>query len=178
MLNKYKKGSIEYRQKMSEIMTRPAEPRFWQNVTISDSACCWEWKGALRNGYGVFSVNGKITYAHRYSYKLVYNQIKEGLCVLHKCNNRLCVNPSHLYIGTKQDNANDKVNSNRQIKGGQSKLSKLTEQQVREIKEYKGKLSLRKIANLYKVHHWTIGRILNNINWKHLENSNESFELE
>lgn len=71
---------------------------------------CLEWKGAKnRGGYGIFSRNGKHISAHREMYKCTYGPIPEGLMICHRCNNRACINPDHLYAGTAYDNARDRV---------------------------------------------------------------------
>ena len=78
---------------------------------------CWIWNAGLRgnNGYGGFRVNAtSIRLAHNVSYELYVGDIPKGMKVLHKCDNPLCVNPSHLFLGTQQDNIKD-----RDIKGRQ-----------------------------------------------------------
>ena len=71
---------------------------------------CWLWlRGVHNTGYGQATVNNKSVTAHRLSWVLQNGDIPGGLCVLHKCDVRLCVNPGHLFLGTHQDNTDDKM---------------------------------------------------------------------
>ncbi len=82
--------------------------RFWSKVTKSifpDK--CWIWTSTLRSGYGRFTINGSKVSAHRYSYELEHGSIPKGLVVMHTCDNRACVNPQHLRLGSQRDNMND-----------------------------------------------------------------------
>lgn len=81
---------------------------------ISDNGC-WEWSGALRAGYGVLKRAGKSISAHRYSYEASFGKIPDGLLVCHKCDNRKCVNPNHLFLGTYKDNMQDCKNKGRLV---------------------------------------------------------------
>lgn len=78
---------------------------------MMDDRGCWEWLGGLaHNGYGQIGLAkgaGSPIRAHRYSYELHFGAISEGLLVLHRCDNRSCVNPTHLWLGTVTDNARD-----------------------------------------------------------------------
>lgn len=87
--------------------------RFWTKVRKTKSGC-WLWKGALySNGYGVFSLDGKMTGAHRASWVLTFGSIPKGLCVCHTCDVRNCVRPSHLFLGTQKDNIHDCIRKRR-----------------------------------------------------------------
>lgn len=87
--------------------------RFKDKIQIDNDLGCWIWIGAKLSNYGGFSYNGKLSLAHRVSYELFIGEIEKDLCVCHKCDNSLCVNPNHLFLGTRYDNAEDKRKKNR-----------------------------------------------------------------
>lgn len=86
--------------------------RFWSYVNKTKR--CWNWNGGLfPNGYGQFRVGNNKVKTHRFSWIINGGFIPEGYCILHKCDNARCVNPSHLFLGTNKDNALDRDRKNR-----------------------------------------------------------------
>lgn len=141
---------------------------------------CLRWIGGVTKpgprcagGYGQFGVKreGKHThvYAHRYAYERHKGSIPKGLQIRHSCNNRWCVNPAHLSVGTRQDNMNDMKVAGRQSKGINRPLSKLTEAQVLEIRRrYAAGERGCDIKKDYNVSQCVMSRVVNRLTWKHI----------
>jgi len=109
--------------------------RLEKNRVVKENGCI-EWtKQKDKNGYGRISIKDKPYPVHRVSYETYIGEIKPGLLVLHKCDNPSCFNPEHLFLGTNKDNMEDMTKKGRKPIGEKVANSKLTEEQVREIKE-------------------------------------------
>lgn len=166
--------------------------RFWEKVdkTVGHGSNndCWIWTSTIVGGYGQFKLNCKGIVAHRFSYEITYGTIPKDLIVCHRCDNPLCVNPAHLWVGTNADNSFDMKNKGRSLKGdknnarlypeklkrgSQHPSSVLNENQVLEIR-YKWNKAHKKfgmfseLAKEYGVNRTTISAIIKYKRWKHI----------
>ncbi len=135
---------------------------------------CVNYRGYInKNGYGQLniSVNGKwksIT-AHRNKWIDVYGSIPEGMQVLHRCDNRKCININHLFLGTNADNVRDKISKGRQIRGTQMKQTSLSEEDVMLIRFlYQQGNSTRTLEQWFPVKKSSIHKIVSNKTWTHV----------
>lgn len=144
--------------------------RFFSKIKKTDS--CWIWESDIQNGYGYFQVRvnkkTKKIYAHRYSWIIANGEIPEKLCICHTCDNRICVNPLHMFLGTLKDNRRDCVEKNRQAKGEKIGNAKLTQENVKFIKSMRDVLSLEQLSIQFGVSRSTIARVFDGLTWKHL----------
>lgn len=150
--------------------------RFWPKIDLGDGGPgCWEWNARIDDGYGRIGVRtGKrwnIRRAHRVAYELLRGGIPTGLHVLHHCDNRRCVNPDHLFLGSNGDNVRDRDNKGRAACGerngrGNAKLEAKVVAEIR-LRSTSG-ASQRRLAHEFGLHHSTVGRIIRRETWRHV----------
>lgn len=156
--------------------SRPVEDRFWEKVNIKSDLECWEWEGSkYYNGYGQFYKSPTKIVAHRMAYELTYGNIRnKKLLVCHKCDNRGCVNPNHLFLGTHKDNLADMYRKNRQnnadTRGIKNGRAKLTDNDIINIRKtyIRGQISAKKLGEKYGISETTCLRIINRQGWIHV----------
>lgn len=161
--------------------------RFWAKVLKTDG--CWLWQASKRNqGYGAFvwtDDSGKTIHgrAHRFSWELANGPIPGDLCALHKCDAPACVNPAHMFIGTKADNNADMVKGRRRVGGSKTSVdackyqrgeshhsAKMTADKVRRIRTLRGSgQSYSTIAHIFDVNTSAIYKICNGKTWRHVD---------
>lgn len=157
--------------------------QFWARVQRGSDDECWPWlKAKTTLGYGAFNIPGyKRVRAHRFAYSLANGVIPDGLCVCHSCDNRLCCNPSHLWLGTVADNNRDKMQKGRHrygprdfdkvnwARGSRVGRSRLTEEDIPIIRSRLAKgETLRAIAKDYGVDNTSISQLKLGRTWSHV----------
>jgi hypothetical protein len=149
-----------------------ASERFWSKVIKGPG--CWEYMGAQRGGedgkrYGAFWYCGAHVGAHVFSFAQTNGYWpKEKVC--HTCDFTLCVRPDHLFEGTTQQNTADRDAKGRQAKGERQHLAKMTEDDVRSIRqEHAAGANYRQLAKKHGVWWTTIKQIVLRRTWKHIE---------
>ena len=153
----------------------PLKDRILRRIVKKENGC-WEWQGPLLpTGYAQIGIGsrheGKVR-VHRAMFEIFKGPIPDELYVLHTCDNRCCVNPDHLFLGTAKDNTQDMLRKGRArgIRGSQNKSSKLTEENVLEIRSLLGQGAYHKnLAEIYGVATSTISRIAQGKKWTHVK---------
>lgn len=153
-----------------------------KSYKINTKTNCWEWNKSFKSeGYGNAWWNNKHEIAHRLSWTCYVGEIPQGLNVLHKCDNRKCINPKHLFLGTILDNNRDRKNKGRNANtfGERNPFSKLTEKQVMDIlTRLRKKERGSSIAKLYNVSKHAISKIKTGKNWAYLQENKTDKEGE
>lgn len=138
---------------------------------------CWDWTGSKRGGYGRLVIGSrsdgtrKFVAAHRLSYETFVGPITDGLYVCHRCDNRRCINPSHLFLGTHQQNIDDRESKgrNNHVQGMASGTSKLTDEKVILFRQlHRQGQSIYSIAKAHNFHKKTVSSACKGKSWKHV----------
>jgi hypothetical protein len=155
----------------SLFIKEPAEVRFWRAVDVRGKDQCWEWMGALHyKGYGEFAPIAKHkTKSHRFAWESKNGPIPDGKMVCHKCDNRPCCNPSHLFLGNAKTNMDDCTNKMRHCHGEKSPKAKLTESDVIAIRNAdKTKRTRLSIAKEFGISGRQVTSVCRYESWKHI----------
>lgn len=166
LVSRIKRGLMWTGESLSE------EDRFEANVLRIPFHPCWEWIGTRNDsGYGVLSTSGSHERAHRLAWERANGRsVPLGLCVLHTCDNRGCVRPDHLFLGTRGDNNSDCAAKNRNPQGEVHHWAKLTEDQAAEVRERaRSGEDRHELADLFGVSYSTVKDIENGRSWRHQE---------
>lgn len=133
--------------------------RFWSKVKKADGDGCWEWAGSLdTKGYGNFNVDGSSRRASKVAYEMAHGVSTLGVHVLHRCDNRKCVRPDHLFLGTNADNVADKV-----AKGRQSMKLKPESVVALRGRYAAGGVTQRQLADEFGIGQAQVSRIINHV---------------
>jgi hypothetical protein len=142
-----------------------ARLRFLDKVDMSGD--CWEWMGTPnKDGYGSFKCNGKMYLAHRIAFVLEFGQLDDRLCICHTCDNTLCVNPRHLWMGTNGENQQDKASKGRVV-GELNPRAKVSNRQMQEIRNrFTQGESVKRLAAEFNYSRHHLYKMLRGDQWK------------
>jgi hypothetical protein len=162
-------------------LTSEDKKNFWDQVKIGDANECWEWRGRKnRAGYGALWIVSANFFAHRISFSLENGPIKPGLLICHTCDNPPCCNPSHLFLGTQQDNLKDMYTKGRGKKPPLNKgvgfkkgeghfMARLTEEKVVSLrKRYANGENAGALSRELGMSKSSIRHLIKRRSWKHL----------
>ena len=142
---------------------------FDSHYRVDDATGCHEWLRAKNKGYGHLfdSDRWAVVGAHIFAYERLHGKVPEGMHVCHSCDNRGCVNPAHLFLGTNTDNRLDSVVKRRHAFGSRHGRAKIDEAQAEAIKQAwkAGGASQKQIAQQFGISQTQVSRIVNNQRW-------------
>lgn len=131
---------------------------------------CLIWSGAKDgNGYGTLQYRKRTFLAHRYAYEQHIGAIPAGMLVCHRCDTPPCVNTEHMFLGTLQDNMDDRNSKSRQAKGERGGRTKISEQAVREIKANHKNVSALELAARFGISRCQVYVIRSGLSWRHIK---------
>lgn len=149
-----------------------AEEAYLNQVINNGIENCWGWNGAAPTGYGQLKYNKENWLAHRFSYTYYFGKIPDDMFVCHKCDNPICSNPGHLFLGTSEQNFQDMRKKNRHAHGEKCGNSRINEQIVIEIIDrLNNNEKMIQISRQMNVSYTTINSIKRNKTWKHISRS-------
>ena len=162
---------------------KPLAERLWARVDkapgLGPEGDCWEWRGYVhkQNGYGYLgrgAAGEGMVSTNRAAWEVTNGDIPDGLWVLHTCDNRLCCNPDHLWLGTPKENTQDMIVKGRRRKASQVArgedvtLSKLTEEMVRAMRA-EPPMTFKELGAKYGVSPGTANKVILRQTWTHID---------
>jgi HNH endonuclease len=167
---------------IGERRIRPLAERLWAKVDktpgLGPNGDCWEWRGYVHpTGYGQIAIDntkGSNTNTNRAAYMVAKGEITDGLWVLHACDNRLCCNPDHLWLGTPKENTQDMIAKGRRrkawetLRGEDVLQSKLTEETVRAMRA-EPPMTFKALGEKYGVTAATANKVILRRTWDHIK---------
>jgi hypothetical protein len=144
--------------------------RLWEDVDRREEHECWEWQGNRTNkGYGRFNYLKKTYFTHRVAWELHNGTIPDGMVICHRCDNRSCCNPAHLFLGTQSENVADMIHKDRNARGKRNTNAKLVDSDIVAIRQLADAgVTVSSIAEQYGIAYQTVRRIVRRSGWKHV----------
>lgn len=152
------------------VTARMSEEQFWSRASRVGE--CWIWQGSLTtNGYGRLLVKGRWLGTHKIAFLLSHGSVPDGLEVCHTCDNRACIRPDHLFLGTHRENMQDMKTKGRSTYGTKHFNAQLTEDDIRQIRALyvPWKVTCRQLGEMFGTSYKNISRIVRREAWAHVD---------